>query len=41
MTEDEAARLVPQLPRLPAAELHEFARGWNHDGGLEPLQIAA
>ena len=37
MTEDEAARLLPELPRLPATTLHEFARDWNCDGGLEPL----
>ena len=37
MTEEEADAFLPKLPRATAEELHAFARGWNTDGGLEPL----
>ena len=38
MTEDECSRFRPRLPTATAEELHAFARHWNIDGGLEPLE---
>ena len=37
MTDEECDRLLPELPNLPAEQLHAFARSWNTDGGLAPL----